>query len=137
MTSLPLTVVIPGAVTGKGRHRTTRAGHVYTPDKTVRAENRIAHEVALAWRQPPLDEALSMTLEIRVAVPASKSKKFREMALASGVFPTGRPDLDNIVKLVADAGNKILWADDAQITRLFVSRRYAADPGITMTVERA
>jgi len=137
VTSLPLTVTIPGVVTGKGRHRTTRTGHAYTPQKTVDAEREVTWYLRDAWRSPPIEEALSMTLEIRVAVPKSKSKKFRELALAAGVFPTSKPDLDNVVKLLADAGNKIVWADDAQITRLFVSRRYAEAPGITLTVERA
>jgi Holliday junction resolvase RusA-like endonuclease len=135
--SLPLTVNIAGPVTGKGRHRTTRSGHTYTPEKTASAQNRVAHELAIAWRQPPCVDALSLTVEIRVPVPVSKSKKFRDLALASGVFPTSKPDIDNVVKLLADAGNKIVWNDDAQITRLFVSRRYAADPGMTVTVERA
>jgi Holliday junction resolvase RusA-like endonuclease len=134
---LPVTITIAGPVTGKGRHRTTRTGHTYTPDKTARAERDVAWYLRDAWRSSPTEEALSMTLEIRIAVPKSKSKKFRDLALASGVFPTSKPDIDNVVKLLADAGNKIIWADDAQITRLFVSRRYAADPGLTLTVERA
>lgn len=138
MTGLPFTVTIPGAVTGKGRPRFVRAtGRTYTPAQTLSAENRIAHEVTLAWRQPPLDEALMMTLEIRVAIPKSKPKKFREAALASGIFPTSKPDCSNVLKLVEDSLNGVLYRDDSCITRLFVSRRYAADPGITLTVSKA
>jgi len=92
--------------------------------------------MAQAWTQPPLDEPLALRIEVRVLVPASKSKKWKEAALAGGVLPVGRPDLDNIAKIVADSGNRVLWSDDSRITELHVRRRYAAEPGITVEVCR-
>jgi len=35
---------------------------------------------------------------------------------------TSRPDCDNIAKAALDAGNGILWADDAQVAELHVSK---------------
>lgn len=136
--TLPLTITIPGPVAGKGRPRFVRAtGRAFTPVATTNAETRLAHEVALLWKHPPLDEALSMALEVRVAVPASKSKKFRAGALAGFILPVGKPDLDNIVKLVGDSLNDIVWTDDSRIASIIVRRRYSEHPGLTLTVSRA
>ena len=57
---------------------------------------------------PLMNGPLSLVLDVRCAIPTSWSKKKQAAALAGEVWPTGRPDLDNIVKLYADAfnGNK-------------------------------
>ena len=44
-----------------------------------------------------------------------------------GPWHSGKPDLDNLVKLVSDAGNGILWRDDAQIVRLGAIKVYGAE----------
>lgn len=139
---LPLVVDIPGPVVGKGRPRVVRRKNMpypvaITPEKTVSAENRIAHELALAWGQPPLDEPLSLDVEIRVPVPASKPKKFRAAALAGDILPVGKPDLDNVLKLIGDSGNQVVWSDDSRFARIVMRRRYAEAPGMTITVDRA
>lgn len=38
-----------------------------------------------------------------------------------------KPDADNCVKLVNDAGNKILWNDDAEIVSLYIKKMYCKD----------
>lgn len=135
--TLPFSITIPGPVVGKGRPRFVRAtGRTYTPGPTASAENRLAHEASLLWKQPPVDEALSVVIEVRVAVPASKSKKFRAGALAGCIVPTGKPDLDNIVKLVGDSLNGIVWTDDSRIASLMAHRRYSEHPGLTLTVSK-
>ena len=42
--------------------------------------------------------------------------------------PTGKPDLDNCIKLLMDGLNKLAWLDDAQVVRLTASKRYAVAP---------
>lgn len=49
-----------------------------------------------------------------------------------------RPDTDNIQKIIGDAGNKILWADDAQIVEWTASKWYAqldTAPRVEVVVE--
>ena len=48
--------------------------------------------------------------------------------------PTGRPDLDNIVKLYADAFNSVVWRDDSQVVRVVSEKRYSDRPGVLVTV---
>ena len=52
------------------------------------------------------------------------SKKKRTAAFAGEIFPTKRPDDDNICKLCADALNGIGYHDDAQIVDLRIIKKY-------------
>ena len=46
------------------------------------------------------------------------------LLLPEKVWPTKRPDLDNVAKSICDALNKVAYTDDAQIVQLFVARHY-------------
>ncbi len=41
-----------------------------------------------------------------------------------------KPDLDNVVKIVMDGCNGVVWLDDKQVTRLVCVKRYGATPGV-------
>jgi Holliday junction resolvase RusA-like endonuclease len=118
---------------GKGRHRTTREGRTYSDPKTVSAENLIKLKVGSEWRQAPLDEPLSVVVIAYMERPKSKPKRM--------LFPTGKPDWDNIGKLACDALNGILWRDDAVIVDGTTRKRYCHEgqpqPGISIHVWRA
>lgn len=45
-----------------------------------------------------------------------------------------RGDCDNFFKSVADAGNEILWHDDAQIVRLICTKKWSTEDGFRITV---
>jgi Holliday junction resolvase RusA-like endonuclease len=130
-----IVVHIPGEIRGKGRPRFSRkSGRAYTPERTATAEAWVRSRAADAHTGAPLDGPVSIRLEVGVAVPASWSKRKRADALAGAAWPTGKPDLDNVLKLVGDACNGILWADDKQIVRAEVSRRYVEAPAAVLTV---
>jgi Holliday junction resolvase RusA-like endonuclease len=134
------TIRIPGEMRGKGRPRFARIGqHVraFTDAKTVSMENWVKACAVEAWRRPPLQGAVRIWLEIGVGVPASWSMKKRLAALSGEIAPTSKPDLDNALKLVADALNGIVWLDDRQITQATLARRYVSDPCTVLTVSEA
>jgi Holliday junction resolvase RusA-like endonuclease len=134
------TIRIPGEMRGKGRPRFARIGpHVraFTDAKTVSMENWVKACAVQAWRRPPLQGPVEIRLEIGVAVPASWSQKKRREALEGALLPTGKPDLDNALKLIADALNGIVWADDKQITKATIVRRYVEAPETALTVSEA
>lgn len=133
-------IEIPGELRGKGRPRFARVGqHVraFTDAQTVSMENWVKACAVKVWNRPPLTGALGIRLEIGVPVPSSWSKRKREEALAGVVKPTSKPDLDNALKLAADALNGIVWADDKQITEATIIRRYVAQPMAVLTVFEA
>lgn len=135
--------VVPGQPVGKGRARSAarRAGdriliRHYTPEKTKSYEEAVAMHghVAMAGR-PLLTGALSVALDIRLQVPASWSKAKRAEALAGRLHPTGKPDVDNIIKAVYDGLNGVCWVDDAQICNGVQYKRYAAEPGVLVGIK--
>jgi Holliday junction resolvase RusA-like endonuclease len=76
-------------------------------------------------------------VQIAVAsgVPPSWSKKKRSAALNNAVRPTGKPDIDNLIKTIGDALNGIMWRDDSQIVMLQARKFYATEPFTVLTVE--
>lgn len=116
---------IPVAPTAKGRPRVMRKG-TYTPDKTVDAEERIKWHLRQLGAIPS-GKALSVKLWFQVKPPVKIKHK----------YPVTRPDLDQYVKLVLDAGNGLLWEDDSQIVKLEAHKVYAPEPMICITVWEA
>lgn len=124
---LHVTFTIPGRVRGKGRPRfSTRNGKIrtFTDAKTEATEAMIRQFAHAAMKgRPPIEGPVAVHITIFQFPPASWSQKKRE----SAVYLTGRPDLDNVAKAICDAGNRILYLDDAQISDLHVTRRYSIE----------
>jgi Holliday junction resolvase RusA-like endonuclease len=134
VTSAPITITLAGEPKGKGRPRHTRAGVTFTPAATRAYETalRWAAQVAMNGRKP-LTGPLSLAVEAFLPVPRSWSKKRQRMAIAGLVRPTGRPDLDNIIKST-DALHSIIWNDDTQVVDVRASKRYSDKPRLVLTV---
>lgn len=50
-------------------------------------------------------------------------------------LPLKKPDIDNIVKVVADALNGVAYHDDTQIAMVIAAKTYSAMEGLDITVE--
>lgn len=119
-------ITLPVKPRAKARPRATSRGTVYTPKETVSAEREIG--LFLKLNAAPLFEgALSLTVTFFFLKPKTAPKTRRH--------PTQGPDLDNLVKLVSDAGNKILWRDDRQIVRIEAFKAYGDEEKINLRVE--
>ena len=55
--------------------------------------------------------------------------------LENRISPTKKPDIDNVVKIVLDALNKIAFKDDNQITKLYVEKIYGLEEKIVIRIE--
>ena len=121
-----ISITIPGDVKGKGRPQFSRkSGRAYTPVTTRTKEGIVASLAMDAMKGvEPFTGPIEMHLQAILAIPASWSKKRREGALLDQELPTKKPDLDNIVKLICDGLNGIVYVDDAQIVGLFASKSY-------------
>lgn len=111
--------VIPIKPQGKARPKFAKRGKftvAYTPDQTVNAEQAIRSHVAPLWGISPMANALALRITAYVLRPVSKPKRI--------LFPTSKPDVDNIFKLCADSLNGILWSDDAVISDGGCRKRY-------------
>ena len=135
-----IVIALPGLPRGKGRPRfTVRGGHAvaYTDAKTASFEGALRQAGALAMAgRDPIDGPVLLRMTAVFPIPGSWSKTKRQQAASGVVRPTGRPDIDNIIKVV-DGLNGIVWRDDAQITEATVSKVYGEQPSLTITVRAA
>lgn len=120
-------VSVPGRPVPKGRPRLGRHG-VYTPEATSGAE-RVLQAYFKQECPVPLEGPLELTVSFCFRRPNSWSKAERQVVDEDGGEPwhVGRPDLDNLLKLLKDAGNGILWNDDAQVVKIDAVKVYAAE----------
>lgn len=122
---MSIVFTVPGPPQGKARARTTRYG-TYTPENTVLYENLIK----IMYRQTSKrifnnKEPLEVTIYAYFEPTKSTSKKLRKQMLDGAVYPTKKPDADNIGKVVCDALNGIAYVDDTQVIHLDVYKQYA------------
>ena len=132
---------IPGAPVGKGRPRFTRRGAfvaTYTDEKTASYESlvRMAAGQVMAGGSP-VDYPCACEIEILITPPESWSQKKKSSALEGRVWPTTKPDLDNVAKAILDACNSIVWVDDKQVVTLAVSKRYSLKNCVNVRIEHA
>ncbi|MEX5590971.1 RusA family crossover junction endodeoxyribonuclease, partial [Pseudomonas urmiensis] len=67
-------------------------------------------------------------------IPSSTSKKNRIGMLNGDIYPTKKPDADNIAKAVTDALNGLAYKDDSQIVILSVYKQYGETPQVGVTI---
>lgn len=136
---MKVTFTIPGQPVPKGRARMSiRGGHVvaYTPQKTRIYENQVGAYAAQAMQgQPPIAKAVFVGIEAHMLVPPSWSKKKRQDALSGKIWPTSRPDLDNIIKAVLDGVLRVAIIDDNQVVHLVARQLYSEIPRLIVEIE--
>jgi len=132
----PFELVLAGDPVGKGRPRFSKAtGHVYTPEKSARFEERLAWAAQSVWQGKPLmDGQIIMFINAYFSIPVSKPKDWKLRAMAGIVRPVKKPDIDNIVKGVADALNKVVYVDDTQIVMVKAAKFYSDKPRIEIKI---
>jgi Holliday junction resolvase RusA-like endonuclease len=121
---------VPGTPVGKGRPKFARRGNyvtTYTPEKTASYENlvKVKAEQAMIGRQM-IEGPVEVSIRLIVTPPASWSQRKQRDALEGRIFPTSKPDIDNVVKGIFDACNEIVWKDDKQAVDVRVVKRYGA-----------
>ncbi len=129
---------VPGEPVGKGRPRVGKVGQharLFTPAKTVNYEGLIAHAGSQAMQARALiDGPVLVEMHMGLSIPQSMSKKRKALAVAGRVFPTKKPDMDNVIKAIFDGLNGVVWVDDVQVVDTVVRKRYAETPGVRVRV---
>ena len=137
-----VTFQVPGKPQGKARARTVMnkaLGHSvsYTPENDLLYENLIKSRFLDQADGFYLETGTPVALRIvaRFMPSASTSKKKQQDMLAGEILPLKKPDMDNIVKVVADALNGTAYHDDKQIDLVSAKKAYSAMEGLDITVE--
>ena len=123
---------IPGPPKGKQRPRICRVNGrsmAYTPKETIEYE-RLVRASYTAVSKVKFERNLPIEISILAlySVPKYVSRKTKELMLNERLFPTKKPDADNIIKVILDALNGLAYQDDAQIYRVYFEKMYAEIP---------
>lgn len=137
-----VTFHVPGKPQGKARARTfcdpkTGKHRSMTPDNTVLYENLIKNMFLQNAGGFYLERGKPVTLRIVARfLPVKSASKTRRLDMLEGrELPLKKPDMDNIVKVVADALNGVAYHDDTQIILVTAAKTYSAVEGLDITVE--
>lgn len=129
---------VMGEPKGKGRPRFCRnTGHAITPKDTVNYETLVKMEYTQACGEQmfPDDAMLDMRIKAYYSIPKSASKKRHAAMLSGDIRPTKKPDMDNVIKIIADALNKIAYRDDTQIVDCQVRKFYSEKPRVEVMIQ--
>ena len=126
---------IPGNPVGKQRPRVTRHG-TYTPQKTAEYE-KLIQDIYKINKFPKLEGYLSMSASAYCPIPKSTSKKKKDMMLKGILLPDKKPDVDNVLKCICDALNKVAYDDDKQIVHMDIEKYYGKNPCVVIKLEKA
>ena len=80
------------------------------------------------------DEELRANITAYYPIAKSTSKKKRQQMFAGLIRPTKKPDLDNVIKSILDALNKVAYHDDTQIVSLSMEKFYSDSPRVEVTI---
>ena len=128
---------VVGDIKGKARPRVnTYTCKAYTPENTKDYEMLIKQYFKLKYpRYVPLENRVSVKIVAQFKVPKTATKKDRALIEEGKLSPTKKPDIDNIVKIILDALNKMAFKDDNQITKIEVEKVYGEVEKILVKIE--
>lgn len=130
---------VPGAPFGKQRPKFSRVGQyvkTYTPKETVSYENlvKLMYQQEAKGRMFPENSMLDVRIIAYYEVPKSTSKRRTRLMLEHKIRPTKKPDIDNVIKAIADALNTVAYHDDTQIVDCQCRKFYSEQPRVDVTI---
>lgn len=126
---------VAGKVQAKQRPR-FNGKFAYTPKETIAYENWVKTCYLNKYRgQKPLEKPLKVKIIAYYDIPKSTSKKKQQQMLNGEIYPTVKPDTDNIAKGILDSLNGIAYLDDKQVVKLEVEKYYSNNGYVAVMIE--
>lgn len=132
MSEIRLTVL--GEPKAQARHRHFQmkgVKHVQTYDPSAEKKGTFASIVQVNAPEHPLEGPLSLEINFFFHHPKCDYKSGKNSGILKDNAPewhTKKPDVDNLVKFVQDALNKIYWRDDSIICQIIARKLYSEKP---------
>lgn len=125
-----------GDIKGKARPRVnTYTCKAYTPENTKDYEMLIKQYFKIKYpRYVPLENRVFVKIIAQFKIPKTATKKDKELIKQGKLSPTKKPDIDNIVKIILDALNKMAFKDDNQITKIEIEKIYGEEEKIYVSI---
>lgn len=123
--------IVEGEPQGKARPRFSRRSEtVYTPSKTARYEKEIRQAyIAAGGKMIPEGSYVTVTVDAYFRIPKSYTKRKRLACEHNIIRPNKKPDIDNVLKVVLDALNKVAYEDDKQVIEVICRKWYSRSSG--------
>lgn len=126
-----LEITIKGKPFSQKRHRTSRSGHRYDPSKK---DKETIRQLLL-----PIKPSKPLEGKFRVHViayfPTPKSWSNTRIDEVEECYRAKTPDTDNIAKILYDAMNDYILADDRYIVDSRVEKCYSVHPRTEISIE--
>ena len=131
-------ITIPGTPKAQKRHRPSARGGYYDPSSTDKKQTWLQ----IAKYRPKLPLAGDIYLKTIFYMPRPKDHyrtgKYKHLLKDSYkdvIYHSYRPDLDNLVKMIADVIQPQMICDDSQICILQAEKLYAQAARTEVTIE--
>ena len=82
----------------------------------------------------PIGSPVTLHIWAGLLIPKSASKKKLGMMKLGILEPEKKPDMDNILKTVMDALEKLAYNNDSQICHLVLDKEYSERPRLEITI---
>jgi len=82
----------------------------------------------------PVGSALTLNIWAGLLMPKSTSKKKLGQMKLGILKPEKKPDVDNLLKTVMDALEKLAYNNDSQIVKAVIEKDYSERPRLEITI---
>lgn len=132
-----LTFEVPGDPRGKGRPRFTKTGHTYTDSDTKAYEQKIIayYKKSFGGYRWPDEAFISVKVTAHYQIPKSATKAAVAAMQAGKLFPSRKPDIDNVLKIVLDALNGVAYKDDSRVVCVEAEKVYSFTPKLVIELK--
>lgn len=117
---------VPQKQTLFGKHR------AYDPSKLDK--QTIQWQIRPYAPKEPLLTPLSVDMTFYLPIPKGTSKIKQTQMINQLIYPSKRPDIDNLAYIVTNAMKEIIYQDDSQIVDLSLHKRYGLEPKTVIKV---
>jgi Holliday junction resolvase RusA-like endonuclease len=127
---------VPGEPRGKGRPRVTKNG-TYTDSETKAYEEKIIayYRKAFGGHKWPDGAFISVKVVAYYPIPKRATKAQLAAMQAGTLFPSRKPDIDNVLKVVLDALNGVAYKDDSKVVCVEAEKKYSFEPRLEIEVK--
>lgn len=120
------------------RHRhVTKGNFTRTYDPSAKDKKAFLLQAMQYKPKSPILGAVNLTVWFCMPRPKSHYRTGKFAGILKDNAPTwhiGKPDIDNLLKFVMDALNKVFWHDDSPICSCIAQKRYDEKPRVVIEI---